>query len=246
MKKSSIRGVLVLMSIMIAAALAWSGGDPWKDKSYKEWTMAECLQILQDSPWAKVVPVGAGWHPMGQQESGGGEISPGGGGASAIRPAEAEGSQGNDKSPKPYAVVWTSAIVVQQANMRRQVLNKARPATDLDNFKPVNFGDNYGVMVNAADMSLFKERGEGAFMDKAYLQVAGSKEKIEPAKVFFFKDPQGKVTGSLFYFPKIDANGEPTIKSGVKRIDFYLQVGEAYLQTYFEPDKMATSQGPDL
>lgn len=96
-------------------------------------------------------------------------------------------------------------------------------------------------------MQIFQHRGEDAFEKAAYLQFKKTKQKAYPTKVAFLKRSDGTtVTGAVFYFPKKDANGEPTIAPDEKEIDFYLQMGDAKLLTYFDPRKMVDSKGEDL
>ena len=47
------------------AVAAWAG-DPWKDKTYKEWNEIEANKILTDSPWARPVVVVASWRIGGK------------------------------------------------------------------------------------------------------------------------------------------------------------------------------------
>jgi hypothetical protein len=103
------------------------------------------------------------------------------------------------------------------------------------------------VLVQSTNMQIFQQRGEKAFESVAYLQTQRVKAKVSPSHVAFLKGPDGPtVTGAIFYFPKKDASGEPTIRPDEKEVDFYLQVGDAKLRTYFEPKKMVDSQGEDL
>jgi hypothetical protein len=69
---------------------------------------------------------------------------------------------------------------------------------------------------------------------------------VYPTKVAFLKGGDGNVNGAVFYFSKKGAGDEPTIAPDEKEIDFYLQMGDAKLITYFDPRKMVDSKGADL
>ena len=96
-------------------------------------------------------------------------------------------------------------------------------------------------------MQIFQHRGEEVFAKAAYMQLKKNKQKLLPTKVSFLKGSDGQtVTGAVFYFAKKDAAGEPTIAPDEKEIDFYLQVGDSKLLTYFDPRKMVDAKGEDL
>jgi hypothetical protein len=129
--------------------------------------------------------------------------------------------------------------------MRRMVLKGAMKEEDGEKTVAVNPVE-YMVLVQAANMVIFQARGEAAFVKAGYIQMKKSKQKISPSYVTFFKGSDGQtVTGAVFHFPKT-VNGQPTVSPDEKEIDFYLQVGEQKLVTYFEPRKMIDGQGEDL
>lgn len=49
------RGCVVAVAFLLATDL-WAG-DPWKQKSYKDWNQNDVPKILNDSPWAKRIEV---------------------------------------------------------------------------------------------------------------------------------------------------------------------------------------------
>jgi hypothetical protein len=107
--------------------------------------------------------------------------------------------------------------------------------------------DEYEILVRGTNMYTFQQRGEKAFETASYIQLKKTKQKVAPSHVSFLKGPDGaSVIGAVFFFPKKSANGEPTIGTDEKEVDFYLQVGDQKLVTYFEPKKMVDSQGEDL
>ena len=130
--------------------------------------------------------------------------------------------------------------------MRRAVLKGSM--TEADAEKTVaNVPDDYMILVQGTNMQIFQHRGEDAFAKSAYLQLKKNKQKLSPTKVSFLKGSDGQsVTGAVFYFAKKDASGEPAIAPDEKEIDFYLQVGDSKLLTYFDPRKMVDAKGEDL
>lgn len=50
------RVTFILIGILSVAVAAW-GGDPWKQKAYKDWDDNDLKRILFDSPWAKKVSI---------------------------------------------------------------------------------------------------------------------------------------------------------------------------------------------
>jgi hypothetical protein len=95
-------------------------------------------------------------------------------------------------------------------------------------------------------MAIFQQRGEAAFKQTAFIQVHKSKQKLSPTEVKFQTDPAGRVVGAVFSFEKSGANGEPTISSDEKEVDFNVRIGDSWLRTYFNPKQMVDSQGEDL
>ncbi|MGH9775990.1 MAG: hypothetical protein ACRD50_13705 [Candidatus Acidiferrales bacterium] len=172
----------------------------------------------------------------------GGQTGPGG--ANGVESKTLSPGDISEKVPRTYVVTWWSAHSVQQASMRRAVLSNLRPASEQDNFKPIDT-PFYQVMIYGPDMSVFQKRGNKSFIDKAYLQPKGTKSKIMPAKVEFETAPDGRVTASIFSFPKKDEHGEDTIAKNEKHVDFYCNIADVWLKTFFEPDKMVAASGPD-
>ena len=51
----------ILCVALSSMSAAGSSSEPWKDKDYKTWTQDEVRKILYESPWVKMVEVGAPW-----------------------------------------------------------------------------------------------------------------------------------------------------------------------------------------
>jgi len=252
MRKTSI----AVTALLAAAAIAWAGGDPWKTKSMDQWTDKDITEILQTSPWAKVnVPTqGAGTRPDGMAPASGstgiaGSKSDTAHVAAGRDPQQNGGSEKQDSAAAnsaTYSIFWWSSRTIRAASMRKAVLKGTM--TEADAEKTVaNVPDDYMLLVQGTNLQIFQHRGEQAFEKAAYLQLKKTKQKIYPTKVAFLKSPdESTVTGVVFYFPKKGAGDEPTIAPDEKEVDFYLQMGDAKLYTYFDPRKMVDSKGEDL
>src|SRR5271156_4067279 len=245
---------LAVTAILAAAAIAWAGGDPWKTKSIDQWSDKDVLEILTTSPWAKVAvqPQGA-WRPDGMTQASGStgiagsksDSSHVGAGANPEQTGATDKEDSAAASQSTYSVFWWSSRTIRAASMRRAVLKGTM--TEADAEKTVsNVPDDYMILVQGTNMQIFQHRGEQAFEKVASPLLKKTKQKVYPSKVGFTKAADGTVNGAVFYFPKKGASGEPTIAPDEKEIDFYLQMGDAKILTYFDPRKMVDSKGEDL
>jgi hypothetical protein len=253
------------LAVLVLSALVQAGGDPWKTKPFEKWTESDVAAVLQISPWSKPgVQASGAWRPDGMTQANGGPTIPGSGGSAKPgargggdqshvsagstpdTPGGLEKSLAAEAARQPYSIFWWSSRTVRAASFRRAVLKGTMTEADAEEAVGVT-PDEYMVLVQATDMRIFQQRSEKAFESAAYLQTTRARAKILPSRVAFLKGPDGQtVTGAIFYFPKKDASGEPTIRPDEKEVDFYLQVGDAKVRTYFEPKKMVDSQGEDL
>ena len=234
--------VLVGLGVSLLAAIALAGGDPWK-KPFGEWTDKDVALIQKESPWAKVLQAQGAWRPDGMTQATGPVVDTS---SRTDVSKTAEKNAAAAAAQATYSVWWWSSRVIRAASFRDAVLKGKMTQADAEKSvaQPM---DEYEILVRATNMYIFQQRGEKAFESAAYLQTKKVKAKISPSHVAFLKGPDGQsVTGAVFYFPKKGANGEPTIGPDEKEIDFYLQVADQKLLTYFEPKKMVDSQGEDL
>lgn len=248
------RCATLLMLTFLAGILAWAGDDPWKAKPYAQWNEQDVTEVLQASPWAKVVQASGAWHPFDSRAVDNSTLGivPGGStDGSKVSEGPQNGAPGGAQNatnpgPQAYSILWWSSRTVRAASVRRAVLKGTMKEEDAEK-TVVNTPAEYMVLVQAANMTIFQKRGEAAFEKAGYIQTKRNKQKIMPSHVIFLKASDGQtVTAAVFHFPKKDANGQPTISPDEKEIDFYVQVGDAKLLTYFDPRKMVDSQGEDL
>jgi hypothetical protein len=245
---------LALATILVLVTIVWAGGDPWKTKPFAQWTEKDIQEILANSPWARsnVQPQGA-WRPDGVSQVSGNigvagtasDTSNRSAGSAGNQPGAAEKNASAAAAQSVYSIYWWSSRTIRAASMRRAVLKGSM--TEADAEKTIaNTPDEYMILVQGTNMTLFQQRGEKSFENAGYIQLKKNKQKISPSKVAFLKAPDGSVNGAVFYFPKKASNGEPTIAPDEKGVDCYLQVGEVKILTSFEPKKMVDSQGEDL
>jgi hypothetical protein len=241
------------LAFVVVATLAWAS-DVWKSKPMSQWTEKDCADILQNSPWAKAnIQSQGAWHPDGMtQASGSGgtagtktDISKN---ATGATPDTLGGTEKEDEAAaesESYTIYWWSSRTIRGASLRRAVL-KGTMKEDEAESRLASSPDDYEVLVVSQNMAIFRRRGEDAFDKAAWLQLKKTKEKVFPSKVEFLKSSEGAVTGVIFHFPKKGVNGEPTVASDEKEVDFYLLIGGSKLLTAFDPRKMVDSQGEDL
>src|ERR1700732_2921319 len=127
------KAIFVSSAVLLAAALVFAGGDPWKSKPYQQWDDKDVKRILEDSPWAKVVQVDVTWKadksyssgdaggpangpaPAGNQQTpmGGGGKSMGGGSPAPTpasnTPVAGAGSAGSSSGEANFLVRWVSS-----------------------------------------------------------------------------------------------------------------------------------------
>lgn len=250
MRKYVFAGVGILLLALMARA-----GDPWKDKPFQQWTDNDIALILQTSPWAKInQSAGGAWRPMDTAPVSG--AVPGNmGGTGEDRSKTAAGSipgqpGGTEKNanagPATYNIFWWSSRTIRAAVARRAVIHAGQKPEDAEKFVDAPH-EEYEILIQGKDMSVFEQRGEQAFQDAAFIQLKKSKAKVAPSHVAFQRGADGKsVMGAVFYFAKATKSGEATIAPDEKEVDFYLHIGDATLRTYFEPKKMLDSKGEDL
>ena len=256
--------ILVGIAILSVAVAAWAG-DPWKSKPYQQWDEKDVQKIMFDSPWAQVVTVDANWrgaaqlqqsaapNQVPQEQSGGygaggmgGRSSGGGMAGNQSQPGENAGMQAMQGPQARFLVRWVSARVIREATVRDAVLSGKMQEADAQKAlaEPVT---EYQVLVVGPDMRPFTGVDENTLAADAYLKAKKSKEKIAVSRVEIQRDSNGqKIVAVLFAFPKKSANGEATIGTGEKGVEFECHVQKLSLKASFDPQKMADQQGTDL
>ena len=240
----------LLLACLTLAVTAWAG-DPWKEKTYKEWNEAEVNKILADSPWSRPVTVPAFWRSGGSPmataggRSGGAAEASEGGGASSQGGAGASGSGGGNLPEAHFTVRWGSARTAREALARLALL---RGMSEADAEKLMNLPvTEHQIVLYGSDMAPFAKSDEKSLMDKTFLKLKKNKQKISPSRVEIKRAPDGKkISGIVFYFPMKSEAGEPVIAPDEKGIDFECRTDQVSIRQNFEPQKMVSKAGPDL
>jgi hypothetical protein len=252
----------ILPVILVVAALAWAGGDPWKSKPYQSWDKQDALKVLNDSPWSKVVTVSALWKgagvggamPAGTEEGGSGPEGPphannpygmGGGSGSQGQP-----SGGGPEIPAvplaKFEARWASSRVIREAAVRLQVLSGA--LTEAQAEQMVAQGPaGYQVWLVGTDMAPFEKLEENTLKRSAYLEMKKAHERVPAAAVEIQRSNDGKLTALIYSFPRTLANGQPAIPANEKQVEFACGAGrDLTLKFNFDLTRMADQKGKDL
>jgi hypothetical protein len=258
--------ILVSSAVLIAAALVFAGGDPWKSKPYQQWDDKDVKRILEDSPWAKIVQVDVTWKagkdnssgdmgtpaPAANQQvpAGGGGKTMGGGSSPAApasnTPVAGAGDSGSSSGEASFLVRWVSSKTVEKAVYRKAELAGTMKPEDAEKELAKNL-DVYELIVFGPDMRPFQSADEDILKTSAGLIVKKTKQKISPYKVEVTRSPDGKkVQAVAFMFLRKASNGEPTIADDEKGVEFNCFVGGAKIRATFDISKMQDTQGRDL
>lgn len=248
----------VAFMLLLAATLAWAGGDPWKTKPFQQWDNKDIQKVLNDSPWGKVVRVDAPWKSAGADaDSAGGDRSMRGmqptmagqqptrdvGAPSGVPGASGGGQQVGQAA---FLVRWVSSRTVREAAYRAAVLNGQMKEEDAEKqaAEPVA---TYQVLVGGSDMKPFETVDQTALKGSAWLVGKKKKQKIAFSNVQIERTSDGKdVQSIVFSFPKKSDTGESTIAADEKGVEFNLVLGAVRLQTSFDISKMEDAVGRDL
>jgi hypothetical protein len=246
---------LILILFFVVGA---SAGDPWKDKSYKEWDEKDVRKIMTDSPWAKPVVVTATWSntpsegraPISDVDSQQVAGAPGGASGAIGAPSPTgvgpgPGDSGSQYARLQYLVRWISARTVLQARARLAFL-KGAPEAEVQKIlnEPVT---EHQLMVLGDDMGFFLRTDEMSLKAKSFLKPKKTKQKLLPSRVELIRSGDGKrVAAVILHFPLKLSSGEPAVAPDEKGVEFECRAGVLVIQATFEPRKMVRKEGPDL
>jgi hypothetical protein len=249
---------LICFFVLVAGSIA-AANDPWKSKSYKEWTEKDVEKVLTDSPWVRTINTSLNGVPTGRQGATGGDATPdygpGGGsddngGLTAGRPSAQNPPQGDAQpaaapaTPR-FAVFWESSRTIREALARRQILQGKMNEADAEKYL-AQPQDDYQLVLQGDNMSVFQKYDERFTQENSILKLKKSKAKIAPAHVEFQKAPSGAIDAVIFSFPRKLSSGAPLILADEKSIEFTCKLGGVLLDAGFDPQKMADQTGPDF
>ncbi len=257
---------LAVFAAAFLLALAAYATDDWKDKDFTDWDQKDVTKILTDSPWVKKIDLGSGGGGGGAAAAApvsdvghstlsgtdnsdvgrhGGGMPAGGGGADASgAPSDASRGGGGGTLSGSYTIQWASSLTYREAYARNRELSgvSARETRkDLDKEQ-----EGYIISLRGDYLAPFSRTSQDILLKNSYLELKGSKAKINPEKII----PQGPVGGLpvavFFQFPKKTATGEPTIPANEKGLNFVTKIGKIELKVSFDLTKMTDKKGRDL
>jgi len=252
------------LAALLAAVMAWAGGDPWKDKTSDQWDAKDCQKIMSNSPWAQIVETDATWRTptagttqdlsRGPTDKAVGTTA--GPGATGVegRPGyagqEAGGGAGNSPggggATAKCLIRWASSDVERQAVARNAILSGKMKEDDAKKYLSAKSAE-YQLLILGPDMTPFNSLNENALMAAASIRPRKMKESIAPTKVQIERDPNSKrVVAVLFFFPKQTSGGEPVVTADEKGVDFVCKLGTTAVKASFDVKHMVGKQGQDL
>lgn len=245
-RKGSLRFTLaglLLATLGIGAALG--AGDVWKKKPYTQWSEAEALGVMADSPWAKSVPL---LTAMSLNDNPGG--APRGAEGVEVKDLPQRPSDSRAKSaaaePPVFFVRWASAVTFRQAVIRVQQLRgnvSPEQAAEFLNRKP----DNYELMVTGPALKVFLGKDEQWLRDNFHLKLKPANAVIHPAAIQFLRAPGTEnLQAVTLLFPRLNKDGASTFPSGTEKADLGCRTEQGDLSATFDLRKMQSSGHPDL
>lgn len=243
MKPALQNNIKFLLTLLVFSSLAWAADVPWKGKSYDQWDDKDIQKVFTDSPWARTATITRTWVPLKTNDLPNPQLS----GRDRSLPGDlAHSSENSVGGELNFYVYWGSSRVMRAASARRAILHGSKKDVDFEKYvsEPQ---EEYQVVLQSEDMSPFVRHDEKFFQDNAYLQTKKTKQKISPSHVQYERDANGQlVTNVIFFFPKKNSAGDPTIGPDEKSVEFNCKLEGQTLRVNFEPQKMVDSKVPDL
>lgn len=241
------RRLVALSAILLLAASSWAG-DPWKDKTYKQWDEKDVRKIMSDSPWAREVRVPANWKGGGGGSGGSGRNAPAGGtdygeknagnGPDTGVASKMSGMEQESANEAAFVVQWASARTMREARARSAMLRGMSEADADKQLAPTP--EQYIVIILGRDMTPFAKSSEDSLKSKTRLKLKKNKGELTPVKVEIMRAKEGPgVQAVLFYFERKNAGGEATIAADEKGVEFVVEATRTTLKTSFDLTKMA-------
>jgi hypothetical protein len=224
--RPTLAGTLCTLLLASAALVA---ADFWQEKAFTDWSAPQIEKMLSDSPWAKKVTIVLGSlreeAPSGFDGGGAGL----GGGGSSRAGADGAGAEFQGLRRIPVTVVWSSALPIRQALLRRQAgLDTPIPADQ-------RLSDNesfYSVTIIGLPPNVSSRVGTLDEVKAASALKPNKKERIavEDVRVFPSGDQSVRVE---FLFPRRDA-----FSLDDKEVEFTTRLGEVEISKKFKLSDM--------
>lgn len=240
MKRQSLLIAAACLTCLAACVFA---AEPWKSKDYEKWSSKEVEQILNNSPWAKLISAPRSPYLNGDGLETGASVRIG------SSPNSGNGPLPDDSGTRMqngFILRWNSSLTVRRALYRQAVLKGADPAAASQAYLDDRPDDLELVMINAAE-TLLPPNDTPTLMEEAYLEFQPSKIRLSPttAKVSEMVDAHGH-RGYVFSFPKQRQDGKSIIPDGTTSVVFHMHIGPVILMTAFKPVEMIGAEGPDV
>jgi hypothetical protein len=223
MKKTEVfpRATIALIVFIVMSVILWAA-DPWKGKSYSEWSDVEAHQVLEHSPWANVVSVMTGGGRMDNP-------SDSGGGSAGVRAAP---QVSDDTSTADFTVAWYSSVPVREAHARLASMRSKTSEEQLKQFlQPVT--DVCLITVTSRYQKPLMDANKETLLKKSYLQIKG-KDKVYATD---YSAPSAQSRLAIFQFPRV-VNGTPILTEDDKDVEFVADLGPFKVRSHFTPKKM--------
>lgn len=237
------RKLIFALAGLFFFAVAAQAGDPWKQKTDKQWDDVDLHQIMTDSPWAKKVLITFDTSSSQANSS----LNTGGPGKGTGGSPGAEANVPNQRGGGlNFIIQWGSAMTIRRASVRAAVRRGSLSEADAEN-SLTGVVPDYEVAILGGNLLAFEKADAAALERVTYLRAKKNKQKVPPTDVEFQRGPDGKtITAVLFHFPKTLATGEPLVAPDEKSVEFVCKPSTLYIQTEFEPQRMVTQAGPDI
>jgi hypothetical protein len=244
MRRRSVIAVILLFAVDL-----WAG-DPWKEKSYKNWNENDVRKILNESPWSKRIQVEGDEKKHVGLEAPEDTATAGEAGGEGDEDEEAgrggEQEKERKKGGTTFVIRWGSSRTMREAWVRGQVLQKRILEVDTERSLPPT-PDDYELLLVGPDMTLFKKAIEATLKENSYLLAKASKQRINPNQVELVRTPDGKrIKGIIFHFPKKTLTSQPILFADEEELRFISQVGAVEIEVSFDLRKMVDKEGLDL
>jgi hypothetical protein len=238
MKFRSIRKILPLLFLSLAAMLLTAADPAWTTKPLSEWSEADAKEFLEASPWAKsIAPALLPGLSEWQRRDGGNMTAEGGGKSSGLDLNDLTGIKTKDRAasrtdldangiPRKIMVRWGSATPVRVAEIKA----KDEDAPELDGQEDYAIVV-YDVPLKGAMYNVDLKTLPGTLKQNAALKEEGRKD-VKPSRVILRQDGSSVAT-IIFFFPR-----SAHFTADDKRLEFVALIGRLYLAKYFFPPEM--------
>jgi hypothetical protein len=235
----------VLCAALFACAGVIASQAPWITKPFDQWTSKDLTEVLQASPWSRTnITIADASHrvdmaPATDQSS---LASAGDETVSTLSaPPDYILNSALGANSTSYNVYWLSSRTIRAALARAEVLG-GKMTPDAAEAEVARQNDEYQVLVTGPRLRVLHGRSPAELRNVVYLQAGNKGAKTSPTHISFLHGS----SGAIFYFPKTNADGSPTIPGGVTNLEFRLLIERAMLYASFNPQKMVDRGGADL